>query len=157
MAKSTKPTLKRANDRKAAGSLPAEPVAKVKAVKAASPKTPDFLTALASMSVSQLAEVIARAEQLRGEKVGDAKKSFLEETIARAAELGVNMKEFLVGKPEKKGKAGKVAAASPARASPAVKYHDPESGSTWSGRGRIATWLKDAEAAGKSRDEYLVK
>lgn len=38
----------------------------------------------------------------------------------------------------------------------APKYRDPASGDTWSGRGRLPRWLADAEAAGKSRDQFLI-
>ena len=39
----------------------------------------------------------------------------------------------------------------------AAKYQDPESGNTWSGRGRTPTWLVQAESTGKSRDQFLIK
>ena len=38
------------------------------------------------------------------------------------------------------------------------KYRHPENASlTWSGRGRQPGWIKEAEAAGKSRDDFLIK
>ncbi|EKU31449.1 MULTISPECIES: H-NS family nucleoid-associated regulatory protein [Alcaligenes] len=40
-------------------------------------------------------------------------------------------------------------------ASPTVKYKHP-SGATWSGRGRTPDWMKAAEAAGESRERYLL-
>jgi DNA-binding protein H-NS len=39
----------------------------------------------------------------------------------------------------------------------AAKYQDPKSGLTWSGRGRTPVWVREAEAAGKSRDHFLIK
>ena len=33
----------------------------------------------------------------------------------------------------------------------ATKYRDPESGSTWSGRGKAPRWI-----AGKNRDDFLI-
>lgn len=36
------------------------------------------------------------------------------------------------------------------------KYRDPKTGETWSGRGRMATWLKRKQDAGEDIDEYLV-
>jgi DNA-binding protein H-NS len=39
----------------------------------------------------------------------------------------------------------------------AAKYQDPESGKTWSGRGRTPLWISAAETAGKSRDDFLIK
>lgn len=35
----------------------------------------------------------------------------------------------------------------------APKYRDPESGNTWTGRGRAPTWIRDAA----DRDEFLIK
>lgn len=37
-----------------------------------------------------------------------------------------------------------------------AKYRDPNTGETWSGRGRMATWLKHKQDAGEDIDEYLV-
>ncbi len=36
------------------------------------------------------------------------------------------------------------------------KYRDPATGETWSGRGRMATWLKRKQDAGEDIDDYLV-
>ncbi len=38
----------------------------------------------------------------------------------------------------------------------AAKYRNPQTGKTWSGRGRTPTWLSDAEAAGQGRDQFLI-
>src|SRR6266699_2731837 len=37
------------------------------------------------------------------------------------------------------------------------KYRDPATGETWSGRGRMATWLKRKQDAGEDIDMYLAK
>ena len=37
-----------------------------------------------------------------------------------------------------------------------AKYRDPKTGETWSGRGRMATWLKRKQDAGADVDDYLV-
>jgi DNA-binding protein H-NS len=37
-----------------------------------------------------------------------------------------------------------------------AKYRDPKTNETWSGRGRMATWLKRRQDAGESIDSYLV-
>ena len=37
-----------------------------------------------------------------------------------------------------------------------VKYRDPKTNETWSGRGRMATWLKRKQDAGEDIDSYLV-
>lgn len=54
-----------------------------------------------------------------------------------------------VAKPKKK------AAKKPPAAS---KYQHPDDPSkTWTGKGRQPNWIKEAEAVGKSRDEFLIK
>ena len=37
-----------------------------------------------------------------------------------------------------------------------VKYRDPVTNETWSGRGRMANWLKRKQEAGEDIEEYLV-
>ena len=37
-----------------------------------------------------------------------------------------------------------------------AKYRDPKTDETWSGRGRMANWLKSKQDAGEDIDEYLV-
>src|SRR5437660_756588 len=37
-----------------------------------------------------------------------------------------------------------------------VKYRDPETNETWSGRGLMASWLKRKQDAGEGIDAYLV-
>src|SRR5262245_9812366 len=39
--------------------------------------------------------------------------------------------------------------------SAAIKYRDPKTGDTWSGRGRIARWLAEKVSAGEKADKYL--
>jgi DNA-binding protein H-NS len=42
------------------------------------------------------------------------------------------------------------------KAGVAVKYRDPKSGGTWSGRGRMASWLAEKVKAGEKVEKYLV-
>ena len=37
-----------------------------------------------------------------------------------------------------------------------AKYRDPTTNETWSGRGRMASWLKSKQDAGENIDDYLV-
>lgn len=48
-------------------------------------------------------------------------------------------------------------AASGAKRSVPVKYRHPETGESWTGRGKAPRWLTSAEAEGASRDTFLVK
>jgi DNA-binding protein H-NS len=36
------------------------------------------------------------------------------------------------------------------------KYRNPATGETWSGRGRMATWLKSKQNAGENIENYRV-
>lgn len=38
-----------------------------------------------------------------------------------------------------------------------IKYRHPETGDTWTGRGKAPRWVTDAEAAGRKREEFLVQ
>lgn len=48
------------------------------------------------------------------------------------------------------------APATATRASAAAKYRDPVTGETWSGRGRMATWLANKVRAGEPLESFLV-
>jgi len=37
------------------------------------------------------------------------------------------------------------------------RYKNPETGATWSGRGRPPRWIVDAEAQGRNREEFLIE
>jgi len=37
-----------------------------------------------------------------------------------------------------------------------AKYRDPKTKETWSGRGRMASWLKSKQDAGEKIDKYLI-
>lgn len=47
-------------------------------------------------------------------------------------------------------------ASSAVRAPVPPKYRNPETGVTWSGRGKAPRWVTEAEAEGKSRDSFLI-
>lgn len=59
------------------------------------------------------------------------------------------------GTPRGRRKASAGATAS-AKRSVAPKYRHPETGETWSGRGKAPRWLVAAEAAGAKRDSFLI-
>lgn len=52
-------------------------------------------------------------------------------------------------------KSGAVPSAKP-RATVAAKYRHPDSGASWSGRGKAPRWLVEAETQGRRRDEFLI-
>ncbi|KAG1425937.1 hypothetical protein G6F57_023351 [Rhizopus arrhizus] len=55
----------------------------------------------------------------------------------------------------KAGAAGRPATA--AKRAGAPKYRHPQTGETWSGRGKAPRWLAAEEAAGATRDSFLIK
>jgi len=52
--------------------------------------------------------------------------------------------------------AKKKTTAAPVRTPVPPKYRNPETGATWSGRGKPPRWISDAESEGKSRDSFLI-
>ena len=54
------------------------------------------------------------------------------------------------------GKANGAPAKKALRSKVKAKYRDPKTRETWSGRGRMASWLKSKEDAGEKIEKYLV-
>ena len=87
---------------------------------------------------------------------------------AKRAELERRLAELGYEAPEKKArakaltKANGLAQERPKRAANGkttlvkAKYRDGRSGETWSGRGRMARWLKAKQDAGENIEKYLV-
>ena len=106
-----------------------------------------------------LDKVIAEAQRQREARRESGKKELVEEFRAKAEAMGLSLDELLrspasAGRPA--GKARSPRKGAPA-ASPAVKYRNPDTGDTWSGRGRMPKWLALAEQSGRSREEFLAK
>ena len=101
----------------------------------------------------QQKEVLSRIQE-QHDQAKSAKRAELE---AQLAALGFGVAKPR-GRPRKsavangnghmprKARAGKVKA----------KYRDPKSKETWSGRGRMASWLKAKQDAGEKIEKYLV-
>jgi DNA-binding protein H-NS len=84
----------------------------------------------------------AAAGQQRDARRESGTRELIEEFRARA------------GRPPGRARAARKGA--PA-ASPAAKYRNPETGETWSGRGRVPRWLRRAEERGRGREEFTIK
>ena len=54
-------------------------------------------------------------------------------------------------------KAGAARPATAAKRAVAPKYRHPQTGETWSGRGKAPRWLAAEEAGGATRDSFLIK
>jgi DNA-binding protein H-NS len=100
--------------------------------------------------MSSYKELLAQREKLE-KQIEEAKAreyaEVLEEIKQKMADYGITLAELGGGRAS-----GKAAKASRSRASVAPKYRDPDSGSTWSGRGKPPRWI-----AGKDREKYLIQ
>lgn len=105
-----------------------------------------------NLSASELDELIRIAAERKNEQLVSAKASFLDEVKARAASLGMSLAD-LVGLGN--GKAAGNQSSAAGSGAPA-KYRNPETGETWSGRGRPARWITELEAKGRKREEFAV-
>ena len=56
---------------------------------------------------------------------------------------------------QKGRRAARGSAAKTTKAKSEPKYLHPETGATWSGMGKRPFWIREAEEAGRSRDEFL--
>jgi DNA-binding protein H-NS len=99
------------------------------------------------LTVAELTEVIRRAEALRQEKQEEAKAALLAKWQAEAAENNLSFNAILAGQQPTQGQGRKVRRGAGAKA--AAKFRNPETGDTWSGRGREPNWLK-----GKNREDF---
>ena len=92
------------------------------------------------------------------ERSRSAKRSELEQQLA---ELGYSTPKHPAGaKPQKKAnglaKAKRAARKNSKGTSVMVRYRDGKTGETWSGRGRMARWLKAKQDAGENIEKYLL-
>jgi DNA-binding protein H-NS len=119
----------------------------------------DVIPLLDSLTVADLEKVIAAAQQNREARRESGKQELVEEVRAKAEALGLSLDELLgrpahAGRPSGKTRQPQKGAAT---ASPAAKYRNPETGETWSGRGRMPKWLAPAEGQGRGREEFAAK
>jgi DNA-binding protein H-NS len=94
-------------------------------------------------------ELLAQRETLE-RQIEEAKSreyaEVLNEIKQKMADYGITLQELAGGRGAKGAKA-----ASRSRSGVAPKYRDPDSGSTWSGRGKPPKWI-----AGQDRDSFLI-
>ncbi|WP_277188675.1 H-NS histone family protein [Caballeronia sp. BR00000012568055] len=99
----------------------------------------------------ELAQLLAKQEEL-DKQLADAKaretRVVLLEIVQKMREYNISLNELMGRKTGAKPAVESVAAVA---AEPVVKYREPVTGATWSGRGRAPHWI-----AGKNRDDFLV-
>jgi DNA-binding protein H-NS len=87
----------------------------------------------------KIAELQKQAEEVRQQEIAQV----VADIKAKMAQYGITI-EDLSGRVKKTGSVVK------------AKYRDPVSGKEWSGRGVQPKWLREATAAGRTRDEFLI-
>ncbi|WP_233827884.1 H-NS histone family protein [Paraburkholderia sp. ZP32-5] len=101
--------------------------------------------------MSSYKELLAQREKLE-KQIEEAKSreyaEVLNEIKQKMADYGISLSELGGGRAPK----GAAAKASRPRAGVAPKYRDPDSGSTWSGRGKPPRWI-----AGLDREKFLIQ
>jgi DNA-binding protein H-NS len=110
------------------------------------------VTWFGNLSFDQQNEVMGQMQQAH-DKARSAKRAELESQLASlgfaiAKKRGRPRANVMAGAVARKAarKTGKVKA----------KYRDPKTNETWSGRGRMASWLKSKQDAGEKIEKYLV-
>jgi DNA-binding protein H-NS len=82
--------------------------------------------------------------------------------VAKRAELEMQLAALGYGVPKRRGRpkaernSNGAARSSGKRSTVKAKYRDTKTGETWSGRGRMASWLKSKQDAGERIEKYLV-
>lgn len=105
------------------------------------------ITSLSYNELQKLEKQVRDAIQARYEQEKDDLKRQVRDLVKQKA--GVSVEElFGFGKSSSGAKRGKAA----------PKYRDPANASnTWSGRGRMPTWLQTKVDAGANKDSFLIK
>lgn len=107
---------------------------------------------LKKMSLAELKSLRKKVDRAIESLEKRERKEALEALKSKAKELGYSFEELVGGAAENEP----VKPATLKRKTP-PKYRDPKNPSnTWSGRGRQPKWIKDAIAAGKSKDDFLI-
>ena len=95
---------------------------------------------------SALLQLQEKHEEARSVKRAELEKQLAALGYGTRRHAGLKVLRNLNGRARSNGKKGSVKA----------KYRDPKTKETWSGRGRMASWLKSKQDAGERIDKYLV-
>src|SRR5262249_53889737 len=102
-----------------------------------------------ALSAQELRVIRDTADRKRQTKLKDARTAAIAEMREKFNQLELSFEEVLAAEGNKRTKRGSSASAP-------VKYRGPNA-EEWSGRGRAPVWLKNLEAEGHNREEYLVQ
>ena len=100
--------------------------------------------------MSKYKDLLNKIETLQQQAEEERRKE-ISEVVAdikkKMADYGITPKDLgLTGKSKGASASGQVP----------PKYRDPATGKTWTGRGRAPRWIADAEAKGKSREDFAI-
>ena len=95
---------------------------------------------------SALAQLQDQLDQSRAAKRSELQKQLAALGYTPGKKRGRPRANANSGGNGRRGRTGKVKA----------KYRDPKTNETWSGRGRMASWLKSKQDAGEKIEKYLV-
>ena len=130
---------------------PWQPVRKDKRSTPAFNKNTTYISTMTYRS-PQVAELMAQRESLDNQLADVREKEqrrVLFEIVQKMREYGISLHELLGRKPE----APRATSGTGTKTeSTTIKYRDPVSGATWSGRGRAPWWIVD-----KDRDQFLAE
>ena len=109
---------------------------------------------ISKLSYSDLQKLIAQAQEAVEAKRDEELKVLADGYAKKCAAAGFTPEEAMEAlrpymTPKKTRRSGGGAQV--------VRYRDPKSGETWSGRGRMARWLQAHVDAGKKKEDFLVK
>jgi DNA-binding protein H-NS len=102
--------------------------------------------ALDRLAPAHLSKVIELVQAKRHQKEEEIKEALRSEFREKAAQMGMSFESLFPGRRTR------VDAGAPL----APKYRGPL-GETWSGRGRMPTWLTALENTGHNKEEYKIK
>ncbi len=104
----------------------------------------------------QIARLEAQAKAL--ESARDTKKvRAMERVKAYMKKLGVSAQDLVAAGPRAKtATKGRRRSAAKPKLTVAPKFRDPDSGATWTGRGRPPVWLAQKIAQGATKDQFLI-
>ena len=100
----------------------------------------------AEVKIQELRKKLAEEEKNTRVRAVDSIKELIKSHGLTAAELGLSARPS--------GK--RTAASGENRAKVKPKYHDPASGKTWTGRGRMPTWLTNVMATGRAKEDFRI-
>lgn len=110
----------------------------------------------------QIARLQAQAKALEAARDGRKAKA-VERVRALMKKLGVEVSDLAAAPAAQRARKAGARKAAPRKvgkktgATVPPKYRDPETGDTWTGRGRTPVWMTRRLEQGKSRDDFLIQ